>query len=353
MRIVNSKIERWLPHIVGVLFFSLLPLFVFEQDDHRAIFWIISYYYQLAFMIIAFYANYLFIFPRFFFAKKKIYFFASLILFAIVCLMVSQILYHSLDLNEMKGDHFPEMINKKSDGIFNLHPKLIDNFFLLLLVFGFSTGMAILHQQKQNEEEQKEIEKASLDSELAFLKSQISPHFFFNSLNNIYALIALDSDKAQKAVEKLSGLMRYLIYESDIKMVELQREFEFTQNYIDLMQQRLTAKVKLSVNIQHDVPQIKIPPLIFITFIENAFKHGVSYRETSFIDISLSVIGDEVVFNCVNSIQSAKSTLQGGLGTVNVKKRLDLIYGDKAKLKMEVFNSEYLVDLSIPIEQNV
>ncbi len=104
-----------------------------------------------------------------------------------------------------------------------MHPKLVDNFFLLLVVLGFSSGMAIIQQLRKNETKQKEIEKVRVDSELAFLKNQISPHFFFNSLNNIYALIAIDSSKAQKSVEKLSGLMRYLIYDSDIKKVELKK----------------------------------------------------------------------------------------------------------------------------------
>lgn len=353
MGITKNKIDKWLPHIIGILFFLLLPLFVFEQNDKIARFWLYSYYYQLLFMLIAFYINYLVLVPCFFFSKKRVYFFVSLVLFAVLVLALSQVLYRLLVMEAMKGKRFPELIKHRPRGIFNLHPKLIDNFFLLLLVLGFSTGMAIVQQQKHNDEEQKEIEKARLDSELAFLKNQISPHFFFNSLNNIYALINIDGDKAQLAVEKLSGLMRYLIYDSDIKVVELKKEFEFTQNYIDLMQQRLTSKVKLSISIQHDVPAIKIPPLIFITFIENAFKHGISYQENSFINISLKTEKDSVVFNCVNSIPHVinyEYNKKGGVGIVNIKKRLDLIFGDKAKLMLENKGSEYHVNLTIPVK---
>jgi sensor histidine kinase YesM len=243
------------------------------------------------------------------------------------------------------------MMKLKPNGFLGLHPKIIDNFFLLILVLGFSTGVAIIQRLRQNETQQKEIEKARVDSELAFLKNQISPHFFFNSLNNIYALIAVDTDKAQDAVEKLSGLMRYLIYESDIKTVELQKEFEFTQNYIDLMQQRLTSKVKLEINIQQKLPKVEIPPLIFIPFIENAFKHGISYREDSFITVDLRIENDCVVFDCSNSIpqQAKESVRNGGVGIVNIQKRLGLIYGERAQLTMDNDGSAHSVHLVIPL----
>lgn len=348
----KNKISKWLPHIIGILFFLLLPLFVFKQDNRIVTYWIYSYYNQLAFMIIAFYVNYLVLVPRFFYLKKRVYFFISLVLFAVLVLALSQVLYHFLSMDVIKEKSFPEFVKHKPRVLFNLHPKLIDNFFLLLLVLGFSTGMAVVERLKYDEYAQKEIEKARLDNELAFLKKQISPHFFFNSLNNIYALIAIDKDKAQIAVEKLSGLMRYLIYDSDVKTVELQKEFDFTQNYIDLMQQRLTSKVKLNIEIQKVVPVVKVPPLIFITFIENAFKHGVSYQEQSFINIFLRTENNHVVFSCVNSIpQIIRTDLnkKGGVGIVNVKKRLDLIYGDKAKLNMENKGTKYLVDLTVPI----
>ena len=210
----------------------------------------------------------------------------------------------------------------------------------------------MIKQVKQTEKEQQEKEKAHQDTELAFLKNQISPHFFFNALNNIYALIAIDGTKAQKSVEKLSGLMRYLIYESDIKMIELRKEFEFTQNYIDLMRQRLTSKVELDVHISDIASDFNIPPLLFIPFIENAFKHGVSYREKSFIKILLQSETDKVVFKCENSIPQklkADENNSGGVGITNIKKRLNLIYGNKANLKMSSNDSVFEVSLTIPI----
>ena len=352
MRLSKNKIEKWLPHIAGLLLFFILPLFAFNSDNERAIYWMYSYYYQLLFMIVAFYINYLIIIPRFFFSKRRIYFFIVIILFAILLLSTSAYLYDFLQLDSLRHESFNGIKKAPRNGIWGLHPKLLDNFFMLLVVLGFSSGMAIIQQLKKDETKQKDIEKASVESELAFLKNQISPHFFFNSLNNIYALIAIDGDKAQKAVEKLSGLMRYLIYESDIKTVELNKEFEFMQNYIELMQQRITSKVKLDIHIDNHLPDAKIPPLLFIPFIENAFKHGISYRENSFISISLKAEQNKIIFDCRNSIPENNKNpdpTAGGIGLVNIKKRLEIIYDKQVELKIVQDKKQYMVHLIIPL----
>lgn len=347
----RTRLERFLPHILGILVIVLLPIFAFDRDNPRISFWLHSYYFQLAFMLVAFYMNYLIIVPRLYFRKNRTWFFIVLFLFAILLLSLFQFLYDLVDFDALRSADMQEFRRPIPKSRFGLHPRMIDNFFLTVLVLGFSTGMAIMQRQKHNEIKHKEIEKARMDTELAFLKNQISPHFFFNSLNNIYALIAIDGPKAQQAVEKLSGLMRYLIYESDTKMISLQKEFEFTRNYIDLMQQRLSSKVKLDVNIISDVPDIEIPPLIFIPFIENAFKHGVSYREPSHISIGLKTEADSIVFECSNSVAQQKeqeANKEGGVGIQNIRKRLELIYGEAARLNMKKENNTFSVLLELP-----
>ncbi len=350
MYLSKNKIEKWLPHFIGLLLFLILPIFVFDRNNDRAIYWMYSYYYQLTFMIAAFYVNYLLIVPRFFFSKKKVYFFVILFLFTVLLLATSQYLYDTFQFESFRpGNNIAEG-NRHPKSRFGLHPKLIDNFFLLLIVFGFSSGMAIIQHLRKTESKQKEIEKARVDSELAFLKNQISPHFFFNALNNIYGLIAIDSDKAQEAVEKLSGLMRYLIYDSNIDSIELQKEFDFTLKYIELMQQRLSPKVKLNVDISPKIPAGQISPLLFIPFIENAFKHGVSYRETSFISIQLKTENSKVIFKCTNSVPARKEQKgsEGGVGVANIQKRLDLIYGNLFQLDIDIVDKEYHVQLIVP-----
>lgn len=352
MKINSSKLEKILPHLLGILVIVLLPIFGFDRDNPRQSFWLHSYYYQLVFMIVAFYINYLIIVPKIYFTRKRIWFFLVLFLFAILMLSLFQFLYKLLDFDALRTANIKDIEPPMSKSRFGLHPKIIDNFFLLLLVLGFSTGLAIMQRLKQNESKHIEIEKARVDTELAFLKNQISPHFFFNSLNNIYAQIAIDGPKAQLAVEKLSGLMRYLIYESDTKMISLQREFEFTQNYIDLMRQRLTSKVNLEVDIMPHAPDVEIPPLIFIPFIENAFKHGVSYREPSHISIALKTEEDSIVFKCVNSIaqkSNQDSMKEGGIGIQNIRKRMDLIFGEDVELSLKAEDSTFTVLLRLPI----
>ena len=353
--VTKEKIQSSLPHIIGLLCIIILPMFVFDQSDARIRFWQYRYYYQLSFMIIAFYVNYLFIVPRFFFSGKKIRFFMVLIVFTFFLLACSQILYDSFDFHNprpqnTRGNATAERI-KKPARPFGLHPRLYDDALAIILVLGFSTGMGVIQRLRQEENEQKELEKAHVDTELAFLKNQINPHFFFNSLNNIYALININGAEAQKAIEKLSGLMRYLIYESDVKTVKLQKECDFIRNYIDLMKQRLTSKVKLTVDIQKDVPDIEVPPLIFMPFIENAFKHGVSYREKSFIDIMLKVSDEKITFICKNSIPETNNSSindKGGVGIANIIKRLELLYGQDAQLHQDTQKNTFVIDLQIP-----
>ena len=174
-------------------------------------------------------------------------------------------------------------------------------FTSLFLVF-FSLGLRVLERHSQTEKLQKELEKEKLNSELAFLKNQISPHFFFNTLNNIYSLISINAEDSQKAVLKLSKLMRYLLYESEHGNTKLSNEIDFMNNYIDLMKLRMSDKIKLSVSFPEKYDDINIPPLLFIPFIENAFKHGISYREKSFIDISMQAEKDSISFRCANSL---------------------------------------------------
>lgn len=352
MNFLKNKIEKWLPHFSGLLLFLILPIFVFDRNNERAIYWMYNYYYQLALMVVAFYINYLVIIPRFFFSKKRVYFFIILFFFTFLLLTISQFLYNYFQLENLSPNNIPGESVPPRRSRFGLHPKLIDNFFLFLIVLGFSSGMAIIQHLRKNESKQKEIEKARVDSELAFLKNQISPHFFFNALNNIYGLIAIDSDKAQQAVEKLSGLMRYLIYDSNIDTIELQKEFDFTSKYIELMQQRLSAKIKLNVNIPPKIQEGQIPPLLFIPFIENAFKHGISYRENSFISIQLKTDNNNVVFDCKNSVpvKNEQKDTKGGVGIANIRKRLELIYGDLFKLDISTVDREYHVQLIVPFK---
>ena len=192
------------------------------------------------------------------------------------------------------------------------------------------------------------MEKEMLNAELALLKNQVSPHFFFNTLNNIYSLIQFDSQKAGETVHKLSKLMRYLLYDSDKNLTGLSEEIQFMKNYIELMELRLNEKVNLRVNLPEEPPLLMIPPLLFIPVVENAFKHGVSYREDSFIEIEMKTKGDELIFRTRNSVVSGngeKPEEHMGIGLDNVRKRLNLLFPGTHKFRIEPGLHDFQVEI--------
>jgi LytS/YehU family sensor histidine kinase len=225
------------------------------------------------------------------------------------------------------------------------------NYFITaFLVTGFAVGLRSVEQSMRKEREIKELEKEKLNSELALLKNQVSPHFFFNTLNNIYSLIEINKNDAQAAVLSLSKMMRYMLYESEQGNTKLSRELEFMKVYIDLMKLRINDKVKLTVEFPEEYDDIDIPPLLFIPFIENAFKHGVSYQKDSFIRISLSREGDIIHFTTANSVSAGNNgapQADSGIGLENVQKRLALLYPGRHELKITDDGSVYSVELDI------
>jgi len=229
---------------------------------------------------------------------------------------------------------------------------MVNYFPTALFLMFLSLGLKVLERQSQIEQLSKEIEKEKLNSELAFLKNQISPHFFFNTLNNIYSLIGINQDDSQEAVLKLSKLMRYLIYDSEKGNTMLSHEIEFMKNYIDLMKLRMSDRVTLNISFPGNYSDRNIQPLLFIPFIENSFKHGVSYREKSFIDIEMKAEAGSIVFRCSNSLHEGNSEKgqeqnAGGIGLDNVRKRLSLLFPGSHELKISAAENRFDVFLEI------
>lgn len=201
------------------------------------------------------------------------------------------------------------------------------------------------------EKERKEMEKQQLISELSFLKSQVNPHFLFNSLNGIYALAMKKSDKTPEAVLQLSDLMRHMLYESDKEKVALEKEVEYLQNYIHLQQLRLPSEVQVNFQAEGELHGKTIAPMLFIPFVENAFKHGVDSRGGN-IQIKIQVKGNILSFDMMNRISQAqnKDTVSG-IGLANVRKRLDLLYPSRYKLEYKETNGNFVVHLHLTLEK--
>lgn len=230
--------------------------------------------------------------------------------------------------------------------------RFLNTFFISLLIAGFNTAIAVTNKWVLEEQARKEVEREHIQSELAFLQNQVSPHFFMNTLNNIHALIEDDKDLAQNAILKLSELMRYLLYESGRGTTTLKKEIEFLKSYVNLMQLKVDDSVKVTFDTPAAFNNINLPPLLFISFIENAFKHGVSYREPSYMFFRLKQNATHLEFESVNSIPELKKTglnQHGGIGLENIRKRLDLLYGNRYDLSIEQIGNEFRVRLVIPI----
>lgn len=229
---------------------------------------------------------------------------------------------------------------------------LLLKFFCAVLIVGANLTISLIYSYNRKQDNIRELENFRLQEELKYLKQQISPHFFMNVLNNIHAMAEEDVGKAQEMILELSHLMRYVLYESENGSTTLAAESRFISSYVALMRRRYVEDV---VRISLELPEktsenVHIPPLLFISFIENAFKHGVSYMSETAIDIKLYEKEGEVIFTCTNTIPKNRPepSGKGGLGLANVRRRLDLLYGKKYSLRIDSDEHKYSVNLIIP-----
>jgi hypothetical protein len=228
----------------------------------------------------------------------------------------------------------------------------VDHLIICILVLGAGTTVRLMSKWLSEEKLRRDAEKEQLKTNLALLRHQVSPHFFMNTLNNIHSLIQIDTEKAQDAVERLSVLMRYLLYDSAQNTIELKKEIEFIHSFISLMQLRHSDEVKVITEIPESLPDVKIPPMLFISLLENAFKHGVSYPNKSYIHFEIQIIQDILTCRIKNSKHKIASKSQGeysGIGLENIRQSLRLLYEDEFLLKINDQENEFEVLLTIPI----
>jgi LytS/YehU family sensor histidine kinase len=216
----------------------------------------------------------------------------------------------------------------------------------------FKSNLHGLHLEK----EKLKLEKDNVQLELRFLKSQINPHFFFNTLNNIYSLIEDKDEHAASILLQLSDLMRYGLYESNQHLIPLERELKFVQDYVELERIRHKDNVSINLNIQNRSKNLSIPPLILATFIENAFKYGINTTiGASWVTIDVAVEASTLVFKVENSkpLKLASEVTQGGIGILNVRRRLELLYPDHYTLQIRNSASYFSVALTVELYEEV
>lgn len=220
-----------------------------------------------------------------------------------------------------------------------------------LLLMGMNLGVKLYFRSQEGAKVLTQIEKHALERQLQYLKYQVNPHFFMNTLNNIHALVDIDPERAKTSIVELSKLMRYVLYEGNNKLTPLSREVQFLRNYVQLMSMRYTGNVSISLDAPEVLPDLSLPPLLLVIFVENAFKHGISYRTKSFVEISLQPHGDRLMFSCRNSRPEIKhdENMKGGVGLSNVRRRLDLLFPADYTLDIKETEDIYTVKLEIPL----
>jgi len=231
-------------------------------------------------------------------------------------------------------------------------PPYANLLFLSLMIVAVDTGLSFSKHWHKSEEDKMRLESENSQVRLSMLQHQINPHFFMNTLNNIYSLIGVNNQRPRVAVMKLSKLMRFLLYENKGGKVPLSKELEFIENFVDLMKLRYDESVNIKFERPEKYEEFEIPSLLFISYIENAFKYGISYQQKSYIHIGFKLANDNLIFTCKNSVNIFNNNPNqfGGIGLQNSKHRLDLLYQDTYHLKIDDTDEVFFVELKIPVK---
>lgn len=348
----KAKALDLLIQVIVLTMVFVIPEFFFSLGNSRPV----SYgiYIHTILCIITFYFNYFFLIDRYLFRKKTFTYIALALLTAVVMVMLMVVIQYTIIV------HGPDFPTKQAQWE-NLHRHRFYLFFIgsitrefamIILTTGLSIALKFSMRWAKIEKMKEKIISEQRDMELRNLKNQLNPHFLFNTLNNIYALIEIDKDKAQQTVHELSKLLRYTLYENNEKEVTLDKELNFMRSYIELMKLRLGSNVKLTVDIpEENVSHLKIAPLMFISMVENAFKHGVSSTKPSEISIKMTVDGNRVCCHVENSHFPKPETDKSGsgIGLSNLSRQLSLLYEGRHCFQSGVVGDKYVSDLQIEL----
>ncbi|PSL05054.1 sensor histidine kinase [Cecembia rubra] len=337
--------------VIGLVLFVLSPL---SAGVGRPIEFWIKQGIMFSFLIGIFYFNYLYLIQNTLFKNKTPLFLVINLITGIVYVGVLVLYDDLVGMAEIMHRTFrpnvpfvPRPRNYYWD---------VSNLLIFYMSTGISTSIAAVQKWQEDDKVRLKLEKERTNSELSYLKAQINPHFFFNTLNNIYSLTNIDVDKAKTALLKLSRMMRYVLYETEKNQTLLSKELDFIHDFIELMQMRLTKKVKLDIQLPEKVEEAEIAPMLLLPFIENCFKHGISSQQESNIMIHLEKTGNELHLETKNHIfKSSENTPEGeasGIGLINTQRRLDLLYPGKYALTIDKINpeNEYRVHLILKIK---
>ena len=330
----------------GVL--AAIPFIVNPFMSHRPRELMVVPYIHLLSLLFVYYVNANVLVPKLLLAKKML-----LYLLAIVAL-VGVVFWGTQRVLQFVHMELGAPARLESLNTIGALGKILFRIILLFMVVALGIAIKLFERLAWQEQHHVNIQKEQLNTELAFLKNQINPHFFFNTLNTIYSLTNSNPAAAQDTLLKLSSLMRYLLYETEKPFTTLAKEVEFLKGYIELMKVRIPSNVSVTFVVDVSHPNRQLPPLLFIPFVENAFKHGVSNAYESRIEIVLIELNDALVFKSRNPVFRKQLNLGGGgIGLENVKRRLKLLYTpDQYCLVVEEKEQRFSINLSIPLNDD-
>lgn len=338
-------------HILIWTIILVVPMFLMIKDGNFESKPYVNYVARIVFYAILFYINYIYLIDKFLFRKKFILYLviniALIIIFAFLQSGIAEALRPS---PEELFEKYPRMEEKGPHPGPPFAMRMVVEYLSILFVIGLSVAIKTTSRWHRDSIHLEQAKNMQLEADLRNLRTQLNPHFLFNTLNNIYSLIAVDQPRAQDAVHRLSNLLRYVMYDNNEKFVPIDKELEFTKNYIDLMKLRLGPDVRLNVLIENKGSTDMVASLMFITLIENAFKHGINNGKDSFIDISILVDpGIGVLCTIENSFVEKEDNLESrtGIGLANLSKRLELLYPNRHEFIVEKRTDSFFTLLRI------
>jgi len=337
------KASPILLHILAWVLFMTLPLLFMNEGGPLTDFdgaLLVAYLRFSALYMALFYLHTELLIPRLFLRKKYVPYCLALIMLVSLIYVIKpfdRLVSHNQHKKELRKP-FPPPHGFDKPGRHDTPPMHFDitGIFIFLMIIGLGSAIQTMKQWQISEKRALLAEAEKTRAELSFLRAQINPHFLYNTLNNIYTLCVIGSDKAAESIMKLSKIMRYVTDESQADFVPLQEEIDCISNFIDLQHLRLGKKVTLNYSVTGDPSRHRIAPLILMTFVENTFKYGLSNHLEANIEISVKIKTDQIIFFAQNQIfERKKQQKRDGIGIENTRKRLEYLYANAHTLSVD------------------
>jgi two-component system, LytTR family, sensor kinase len=381
-------------HIIAWILFFSLPLFLYPIEFRNSALMYAEFGLNCS-LVALFYLNYYFLIPRFFNRKKIAKYLCLLAVAVLVIILFHFISGYFLFTQIINSQETPSAITLSNtihvptgadstfkaitkafftnDSAFSAKspvavfgpPLTVNENFILgvpvtlygeflrralsssLIVILLGLFIRLTYSLIKSQNEKKALENANLNAELTFLKSQINPHFLFNTLNSIYSEAHSKSVNTEYSILKLSDMLRYMLYDTRVEKIALEKDIQYISNYLDLQRLRILNKVTINYTVKGNTNNLSIAPLLLITYIENVFKHGISYKAASSIIITITIFDKTLTLHVSNPIIKQDTFDTDGIGLKNTKRRLDLLYPDRYILDINTTDNNYTVDLTL------